>query len=362
MEVTNIQITDISVDLITVCYDNKPVSGYFLEVLTNKGISGFYGPIRQPAVAVLLLMIKDTVIGLNPTATENVWNKVWAVQFGGRTGIWMMAMGALDCALWDIRGKVFQVPVYELLGGSCRMKVPCYASCLGFDEEKDVPERVNQIEKQGFLAQKWALRSDSISKDIQNAKRICESTSDQVMFEILGKWNIQQTKQFCNALASYSNIGWIEEPIPSEMLLTCANHLRNILIPIAAGEHIYNRYEAHSLLVENIVDFLQLDIGWCGGITEGIRIAALSSTVGIPIIPHGHNFLPGLHLAFAYPPDIVPMLEYHITLEPRRQCFYKCPIKPIGGSISPPSDIGLGTELTPHILKRERLKRPELPI
>ncbi|MCH5584859.1 mandelate racemase/muconate lactonizing enzyme family protein [Shimazuella sp. AN120528] len=365
MEVNGIRITDLFIDYVTVPYEDQFISAYFLEVATNKGILGFYGPIRQSSVAVQLATMRETIKGLNPIATERIWNKVFSsTQFGGRTGIWMMALGALDCALWDIKGKIFQVPVFELLGGPCREKIPCYASCMGFDEEgAEVPKIVKQMENEGYLAQKWALRKkesgDSLSRNIQSAKRICDSSSQKVMFEILGSWAISQTKEFCNQMKSYS-IGWIEEPIPSEMLLSSLIDLKDINIPIAAGEHIYNRFEAYSLLTSKLIDYFQLDIGWCGGITESIRIVAMSSTLGIPLIPHGHNFLPGLHLAFAYAPETIPMLEYHITIEPRRQIFYKHPVKPKNGSISLPEQPGLGTELTPHFLKREKLIEPKV--
>ncbi|WP_028778740.1 hypothetical protein [Shimazuella kribbensis] len=124
MEVNSVKITDLSIDYVTVPYEDQFVSAYFLEVSTNKGISGFYGSIRQSSVAVQLATFRETIKGLNPIAIEQIWNKVFSTQFGGRTGIWMMALGALDCALWDIKAKIFEVPVFELLGGPCRENIP----------------------------------------------------------------------------------------------------------------------------------------------------------------------------------------------------------------------------------------------
>jgi len=135
------------------------VSHIYLEVLTEEGASGQYGPIDARQAFLASTELRGLLIGADPLAGEQVHDKMLRLQRHGRAGLFVTALSAVDNALWDLRGKVAREPVYRLLGGPTRGRVPVYASMLGFSVE---PERAaaaaQEYRARGFAAQKWFFR------------------------------------------------------------------------------------------------------------------------------------------------------------------------------------------------------------
>jgi len=332
---------------------SERIEADFLEVHTDIGITGIFGPIHREYSILLLGELRQRVLGANPLANEWVWHEAYRSQRHGRNGYYMIALSALDCALWDLKGKVFGCPVYELLGGPVQSSVACYATMLGFnpDEDKAMDIAIETRDK-GFVGQKWALRGvpeeghEGLRRNVRRIARLRESLGSDypLMFDALGKWNSFYTIDVCR-LAQPFHITWLEEPLSPAMTSAMPCLRQACGVPLAAGEHLYTRHEAHHLLVSRAVDFLQPDVAWCGGITEAVKIAALSSVWDVPLIPHGNGLIPALHVAASQPYNIIPMLEYHVTLEPKRQHFFKNKFAPTDGRILLPKSPGLGIEI-----------------
>jgi L-alanine-DL-glutamate epimerase-like enolase superfamily enzyme len=116
-------------------------------------------------------------------------------------------------------------------------------------------------------------------------------------------------------------------------------------VPIATGEHIYNRWEAHQYLKQGAVQILQTDPEWCGGVSELVKICNLASTYGAKVIPHGHNIHAALHVVASQSPAVCPMVEYLIAYVPEKMHFQKRPLLTDNGRFDLPTGPGFGIEL-----------------
>jgi L-rhamnonate dehydratase len=135
------------------------LSAIYLEILTDQGVSGHYGPIDARQAFLVATDLRELLVGTDPLATERVHDELLRLHRHGRAGLFVTAVSAVDNALWDLRGKARGDPVYRLLGGPTRDKVPAYASMLGFSVE---PERAaaaaRKYQRRGFTAQKWFFK------------------------------------------------------------------------------------------------------------------------------------------------------------------------------------------------------------
>ena len=118
--------------------------------------------------------------------------------------------------------------------------------------------------------------------------------------------------------------------------------LRREGVPLATGEHLYTRWDVKPFLDAACVDFIQADPDWCGGITELVKICALSATYSVPVVPHGHNTMAAAHVIAAQSPTVCPMMEYLVRFMERQQYFHTEPIRPEGGFVTLPALPGLG--------------------
>ena len=137
--------------------NNVSTNSIFVEIHTDENIYGTAGPIDSLQADVIEKSLSKILIDKDPLAIELLWDQMHRISVHGRQGITMMAISAIDCALWDLKGKFYKTPVYKILGGPTRKEVPAYASMLGFNvtDMGLVRERSQQFKEQGFTAQKW---------------------------------------------------------------------------------------------------------------------------------------------------------------------------------------------------------------
>ena len=135
------------------------VTGTYVEVVADDGTTGLFGPIFEETAPIILAKLAGHVVGQDPLAYERIWDVLYRQDRHARKGYEMMAISAVDCALWDLRGKLLGLPVYRLLGGPTRERVDCYASMLGNSLDPGlVRARAQAIVEQGYRAQKWFFR------------------------------------------------------------------------------------------------------------------------------------------------------------------------------------------------------------
>ncbi len=339
-----------------------PLSSVFIEIETDEGITGIGGPTSLDVAFIVYRQFRNLLIGEDPRANERLWDIMYRFAVHGRKGETMFAISVIDCALWDLRGKWLNAPVYQLLGGPVRTEINAYASALGYSiEPEKAASQAKAFADDGYVATKWFVRNgptdgpEGIRKNIELVETLRSAVGPDVdiMIDAWMSWDVPYTIKMSKLLLDY-NPRWLEEPVMPDKIDSYAQIRAQSLVPISGGEHEYTRWGIKQLLDAEAVDLLQPDIYWAGGITEMQKIIALASAYDIPVIPHGHSTPAGIHMTAAQPVTQVPLIEYLVKWNEIHQHFWKDPIKPINGVITVPDRPGLGTELDPAKLETDR--------
>lgn len=329
------------------------IVAHFVRIETDDGVYGIGGPMPEEQAYIINKQLAPLLIGHDPLAIERLWDRMYRFSVHGRKGTTMMAISVVDCALWDLKGKHFNAPVYTLLGGPTRTEIPAYASMLGYSLDPElVQERVQEIVRQGYTATKWFFRDGptdgvaGIQRNLRLVRTLRESVGSDVdiMLDCWMSWDVPYTIQMARRLEEYAP-RWIEEPVLPDKIEQYAEIRRNVTIPISGGEHEYTRWGLKMLMDAGACDVLQADIYWAGGISEMQKICALASAYDLPVIPHGHSTPASAHLIAAWPKTTCPLLEYLVKWNEIHQHFLKTPLKPQGGMVILPTAPGLGMEL-----------------
>ncbi|MCD6519586.1 MAG: mandelate racemase/muconate lactonizing protein [Anaerolineae bacterium] len=321
----------------------------FLLIDTDSGPSGMWGPIEESLAYIIEKRLRPVLIGEDPQAIERIWDKMYRYAIHGRKGETMMAISAVDLALWDLKGKYLNAPVYVLLGGPTREKIRAYASMLGYSvEPKLAAQRAKEVVEEGYTATKWFFRHDPTEGQegmrqnlaLIEAVRQAVGPDVEIMFDAWSSWNVPYTIQMAQRAAEY-RVWWFEEPVLADMIPQYAEIRRSVQsLLIAGGEHEYTRWGVKALLDAGAVDILQTDPTWAGGLTEMRKICALASAHGIPVIPHfGH--MASTQLIASQPLSICPIQEWLIQHGLLSQYFLKHKVTPQGGYIQLPQAPGL---------------------
>ena len=328
-------------------------TGFFVEISTDSGITGQYGIVEsKPELLTIMDGLCDHLIGRDPLENRMLQDIMSRFDRHSRSGIMMMAISALDIALWDLKGKILGQPVYKLLGGG-RSKIKPYISTLGFSIEPEAAKKkALEIKAMGITAQKWFFRygpsdgAEGIRKNLDLAFILRDTLGEnyELMFDCLMGWTVSYAQKILPELEKVRPV-WVEEILRPHMT-DAYRTLRSFTdIPLSAGEHLYTRMEVNTYLKENIFDVMQSDPVWCGGITEALRIADLCEMYGVTFIPHGHSLMPAMHVVAAMPPDTCPYCEYLMNFMDQKNSFFKpIPINP-EGLIAMNDSPGLGEEL-----------------
>jgi L-alanine-DL-glutamate epimerase-like enolase superfamily enzyme len=335
---------------------------FFLTLETDAGVTGIAGPIQEVTAYLIHKILKPVILHADPTDSEKLWDRMYRMAIHGRKGEVMMAISTVDCALWDLRGKWLNVPVYKLLGGTTRDKIRVYASTLGYSLDPAlVRERAQRLVAQGYTAMKWFFRygpwngREGMQKNLELARTLREAVGPDVdiMLDAWNSWDVPYSIQMAEQLAEY-DIFWLEEPVLADKIESYAAIRAMSPIRIAGGEHEYTRWGFKDILKTNAMDVWQPDIYWAGGISEIVKIAALASVADVIIIPHGHSTPANTHVTASLSPSLSPMQEYLLKWNEVHQFFLKHPVKPVHGSITIPQLPGIGMELDESKIEKSR--------
>ncbi len=338
-------------------------SDVYLEVKTDEGLTGVFGPVDGGHAIILRREMRGFLIGRDPLAIEKIWDLLLRRNRHSRAGYYMMAMSALDCALWDLKGKSLGQPVYRLLGGLTQEPVSAYASMLGFSLEPEaLAERAREYKALGYNAQKWFLRygpahgGQGAAGNVEVARILREAVGEEheLMFDAFNSWDVPYAVDVGKRIAPFRP-AWLEEPLPVDRIEGLRRIREGAGIPIATGEHLYTRWQVKQVLDAGAADVIQADPDWCGGISELVKIAAICSAYDTPLCPHGHSLHAALHVAAALSHTVLPMVEFLVLHQRHKQRFMKGFLEPMGGMISPPELPGLGIELDPEKVQATRV-------
>ena len=288
---------------------------FLVTVTADDGTQGV-GPGRygRPVAAVIQDYLGPRIIGEPALATERLYDMlVRLCSPFGAAGLASYAISGIDLALWDLKGKVLGKPVYELLGGPARDFVQCYATCGDTDWVKEL----------GFTAVKVPCRfgpvhgRDGLQRNVASVAEARERMGDdaQLMLDCWMAPDVDYGVRLAESLRPYG-LAWIEEMLPPEDFDGYAQ-LRTRLPwqTLATGEHWYTPFPFQHAASRRLVDILQPDIAWVGGLTPLLRICAIADAAGLAVIPHGGAGSPyGQHALFALP--AIPLGEWYLATAP----------------------------------------------
>jgi galactonate dehydratase len=274
-----------------------PPRWLFLKVETDEGIAGWGEPVvegKADTVAAAVQEMSEYLIGKDPMRIEDLFQVLYRGGFYRGGPILSSAISGIEQALWDIKGKFYNAPVYDLLGGACRDKTRVY-SWIGGDRPSDVGQAAKRQVEAGFTAVKMNATEemhyiDSFSKVEAAVARIAavrEAVGNEVGIGIdfHGRVHKSMAKVLAKELEPYRPM-FIEEPVLPENNEALKEIARYTSCPIATGERMYTRWGFKELLAHGIVDIIQPDLSHAGGILETRKIAAMAEAYDIAVAPH----------------------------------------------------------------------------
>ncbi len=348
----------------------------FVEVHTDEGVTGVGEctlGIGNHIIAQTIEAVKPLVIGEDPAHIEEIWQRIFRryLRIGGR-GIISAVISGIDIALWDIKGKVLGVPVYQLLGGPVRESVPLYThvqdawyegvtvedavmlaretKAKGYQAIKTDPFKWARIQKGPFrgasMLERLTPRMIGEAAEWVGALRDALGPDYELMVDAHARFDAPSAIAAARALEPMK-LNWFEEPVPPESYEALRQVRENTSVPISVGESLFTRYDFVPIFEGRLADFVMPDVAWTGGISELRRIAAMSEAYYVRFSPHDAlgpvAITAGFHVCMTtpnlyrqeclhtwfedFPKAITPMFDYH------------------DGAIWPSDRPGLGIEL-----------------
>ncbi len=377
----------------------------WVELETADGLVGLGETFRGAAAAETVIHeeIAPWLLGRDASHIEAISRHLLNPYVGfGSSGAEIRAASAIDIALWDLAGKRQGVPVYVALGGGARPAIPAYNTCAGYaynvtgvrrdiggqdvaagpyDDQvafmRDAGALAESLLAEGYSAMKiWpfdiyapatggqVISLKDLKKGLEPFRKVRAAVGDQIeiMCELHSLWGSHAALRICRALEDYG-IFWAEDPIAkmddAHALADLRAHTRT---PICGSETLAGVRAFRDLLAADAVDVVMLDLAWCGGITEGRKIAALAQAYARPLAPHDCTgpvtLMAGLHMALHAPTAIFQEVVRASLATWYQDLVTQLPVIE-AGMIQPPSAPGIGTELTaalkaqPSLLTRE---------
>jgi L-alanine-DL-glutamate epimerase-like enolase superfamily enzyme len=302
------------------------------------------------------------IVGRDPRDVAAIWDLLYSgsrAHYGvregrlfptvGRRGITVAAMSGIDIALWDIAAKALDVPVWRLLGGRYRDRVPAYASG-GWAPVGGIGKQLAQYVERGHRAVKMrvGLQDRSVDDSAARVHEVRDTLGPEIgiMVDAHGTWSVRDALRFARKVEG-CDLAWIEEPVSADNLAGLAEVRRATDIPIATGENEQTRFGFRDLIAAGAVDILQPDVAIAGGLTECQRIAALAAAHELTVAPHLWGsailFASGLHLCVATP--CATIVEFSRGENPLLHELCEEPFDLVDGHVLAPERPGLGLTL-----------------
>lgn len=280
-----------------------------VEITTDSGFTGIgyasNGAGGKAIQCVIEEYIAPKLIGRSPFENEALWNEICSYLRGvGRKGLSFCALSAADIALWDLKGKILNMPLYQLFGGK-KVSVPVYGSggWTSYSDEELVEEMVSMV-KQGYKMVKFKVGVEggtNPKRDLKRVRMVREAVGNEIglMLDANNCWDAATGARFANMVKDL-DILFLEEPVPADDLPGLMKYKQSTDLPLATGEHEYTKYGARDLLVHQCADVIQCDATRTGGFTELLKICAMAEAWNVKIAPHGRENL-HMHLAGVFP-------------------------------------------------------------
>ncbi|MDP9175060.1 MAG: L-rhamnonate dehydratase [Planctomycetota bacterium] len=307
------------------------------EIITDTGLVGIGNAALAPTITkqVIDQYLKPLLIGADPWDIEFLWQHMYRKTMAfGRKGIGMVAISAVDIALWDLLGKAAKQPTYRLLGGRTKQHIPVYASRLYSTPLDELASEATKYKQQGYKAMKLRFGwgpvdgAEGMQKNVALVRTVRSTLGDgiDIMADAYMGWTLDYAKRMLPLLEPF-NLRWLEEAVIPDDIHGYAELRRRTSIPIAGGEHEFTLYGFRELLEAKAVDYIQFDTNRVGGISQARKISALAEAYSVPVIPHAGQ-----------------MHNYHVVM-----ASFNSPM----AEFFPPVDVEVGNELFWYIFDGE---------
>lgn len=376
----------------------------WVELSTDAGLTGLGETFRgaEAVEAQIHSLSAPLVLGQDATRIEHVSQALLRGYLGfNGSGVETRAASAIDIALWDLLGQATGQPLYKLLGGLCRPRMRVYNTCAGsdynqhsaqrrlveasgtsprgrYDDQVAFMERAGELAEdlldEGYAAMKiWPLDSlaafsggqlattADIRRALQPFEKIRKTVGDriEIMCELHSLWNLSAALSIAHELKDYRPF-WAEDPIKMDDVRALADYRRTSGLPVCGSETLAGRAAFRDLLVADALDYVMMDLSWCGGISEAKKIATLAQAWQKPVAPHDCTgpvvLMASLHLALASPNAI-----FQEVVRAYLAGFYRDLVTELPrlekGWLLPPEGHGLGTCLAPGLKNRADCRR-----
>lgn len=317
----------------------------FVVVVEGGGVAGVFGPVDELPAALVATRLGQSALRHPVVDHEGLLRRLLAELAPHAAGLGRWAVGALDCAVWDLHGRLADLPVAALLCDRPERQVPVYASWLSLDlASASAAESVKATAGEGFAFTKWALREAEAGELVLLAERAAAWAGQRVAVDALGTWGHVRVTEVARLLTP-ETVRWVEDPL-ARTDWAAYTRLRGQAegLPVAVGERLTHVEEAADLLRHCRPEAFTFDAVWCGGITEARDWLGIALDAEVPVHLHGRAFLPAVHLAAAFP-HVTGAVEYQVVWEPRRQRALRSTLQPDGGHVALPDRPGLGMEV-----------------
>ncbi len=333
-----------------------------VRITTDDGLAGWgeahAPPIPRVAQALIEDLFAPQLIGRDPLAIDATWDALYASMRlrGYGSGVMLEALAGVDIALWDLAGKLLNQPVYKLLGGPYRTRIPCYHSGVPGNTLDERIAQARQIVDLGFTAMKTSIGRAPLDEDLDGVEALIDAVNRHAAGRSGGKVDVlvdahgvYDTRSAAEAGRRLERLGagWLEDPLPPEDVDGYAALCAALDIPVASGETECTRWQFNDKLRRRASDVILPDICRAGGITEGKKIALVADLYNVPWCVHASistavHLAAGLHLIAATPNALLCEYPSSFKTSPLANALLKEPILPDAGFLNVPDGPGLG--------------------
>ena len=328
----------------------------FVKITTDEGLIGWGESISrevpQASAAIIKELFSKLLIGQDPLNTEVLWERMLHTlrTRGHSEGFFMEAISGVDCALWDIVGKHFKVPVHKLIGGAHEDKVKAYASSILFGKPEEVVNTARKLVDQGHDQIK--IKVGRGEEDVRTVKAMRDALGNnvEIMVDANSAYTAASAIRWGRKFEKYDCM-WLEEPVPPDNITGYIKVAKALDIPVCGSEGLFGRYNYRDLIVTGAVDIIQPDVARVGGISEIKKITAIASAFHIPITLHVGLSGAGcraaaLQVAPTLPRELFLNYEIYYLPNPLHTEIIKKPVEIFNkGYLELPKEPGLGLNL-----------------
>ncbi len=359
----------------------------FLEVRTDEGVTGWgeittTTKVANRAVASILRHLNQLIVGDDPSRIEEIWHKIFrSFTYMGSRGASSHVVSGIDIALWDIRGKVLNLPIYELLGGPVREDILLYThpEQSRFKTREGVVEEIRAIcdsghtgikfdpfpsyernvgFRHGYLDGQLGKKGEHEAAELTALIRETAGPEVEILIDAHGRFDVPTAIRLCRSLEDAGQIDWFEEPVPVESYNALGQVRDAVSAAISVGERLHTRWEFVPIFENALAHYIMPDVTWTGGISELKKISTMAEAYYIPVSPHDAsgpiNVMAGAQVMMTVPNFY--RLETSRWDLSKYNTFLMTPLDNSGGRLKVPNRPGLGLELSREVLRANALE------